>query len=172
MSTSSTAFGVLCFSVIGLFFSLVIHVAALLGLGPMFKDAPWILLWCDYFVGLALVIPMQRMCRGLDLYNLLKTVFADWPRWMFWAAPVLFYYGVLIGALIGFLAQQPGGMKRDSTEAQVLSACCISFYSASAVFAFSAWNFDRRGRRRCPTQHPVGPVTISCSQCGASIADS
>jgi hypothetical protein len=167
------AFSVLCFAVIGLFLSLMIHVAALLGLGPMFGEAPLILLLCVFFVCLPLGILMERMCRGVDVYNSLKTIFGCWPRWMCWAAPLLFYYGAVSGPLIRVMTQQsPGRMNPDPAEAPLLSADCISFYTASAAFAFSAWNFGRRGGHRCPDQHAVGPVTTSCGQCGARIADS
>ena len=174
---SLAAFGVLCLSVTGLFLSLVIHVVTLAGFfWHVLGQAPLILLLCVFVTNPPAGLLVRRMCMGVPLRHTLRAMFAGCPRWMCWAGPVLFYYGVINAAVLAWIDSQAGALVQFNqglslVGARGMSAFCISFYSASTVFAFSAWNFNRRGGRRCPNQHAVATTATFCGQCGAKIGD-
>src|SRR5258705_12794585 len=158
-------------SALGLIFSLLVHLDALLGMGSALGEAAWFLHAGVFLVWLPAVLVLQPLTREFKQKDLWRAALRGCPTWMRWMTYGFFGYAFLNFAF--FIVMAPRSNSPSGTPTVVFrgfSGHWMAFYSAAVAIFYSARHAEEHDLgRRCPSGHQVGPLARYCEECGRQV---
>ena len=159
-------------SAIGLIFSVVAHVSALLGYDLGVGTAVFALHFGVFVVWVPAVFAMQKITGEFKQRDMWKAALRGCPGWM-----KKMLYGFAAYAAVNFLLLAASG-GRMSTQLDVSTPAVVrgfsghwmAFYAAALAILYSArYAKQADARRRCGSGHLVSPMAKYCEECGALV---
>jgi hypothetical protein len=154
-------------SAIGLVFSVVSHLSALMGGSGPLGDKSWYLHVGIFVVWLPAVIAVNRLTQGGPAKGHLDRSCPPWMKYMTYS---FFGYG-LLNFVIFMVNGSPSSGTGFMSPADVrgFSGHWMVFYSAALSVLYAAASGQTELLRRCLNGHLVGPLAKYCDQCGMMI---
>ncbi|HYF51254.1 MAG TPA: hypothetical protein VEJ63_17705 [Planctomycetota bacterium] len=162
-------------SLIGLFLSIISHLAGLIGYEAPLGSASWWLHVGIFVIWFPAVLCAQRLVKDFKQKDFWKAALRGCPPWMRYVT-----YGFFIYAMINFIlfigaTPAKGSHHASDAPPEVIrgfSGHWMAFYSVGAAILYSSIQVAKRDpARRCNSGHPVGPAAKFCESCGAPVPD-
>jgi hypothetical protein len=150
-------------SSLGLFLSILVHIASLLGLS--IPPAAFVLQTGMFVVFIPAVLVMKSFVPKRGDIQRLKTALSAAPAWMRYMTYSFVGYAVISFTLSLFNAPSQTGsvVVKESSD-------WMGFYSAALTMLYSALQIHRKGiMHKCPNGHKVPFAAEYCEQCGQPI---
>jgi hypothetical protein len=158
-------------SAVGLISSLIIHIAALLGIDLGFGSNIYLLHMGILVVWVPTVLVFNKMTGNCKRSEVWKVALRGCPGWM-----RNMTYGFFVYAFINFIifvimdSHHPSNPHGMATPQMIrgFSGHWMAFYSAALATLFSAREL-RLSDVKCMNGHVVSPLAKYCEQCGSPI---
>lgn len=157
---------------IGLVLSLVVHVAALLGMSFLGEKA-FVLHVGIFVVWFPTVIVAQKITRDYKQKDFWKAALRGCPQWMKWLTIGFFAYAFINFAYffaVTAASNTPKSGPPDATTLRGFSGHWMAFYSAAMSVLYSSTRIPTmEAARKCIQGHQVGSSAKFCEECGSPI---
>jgi len=162
-----------CLSAVGLFLSILVHVASFFGL-PV-GSSTWGLHMGIFVVWLPAVLVSISLTKEAKQSEFWKAAMRGCPPWMRKMTMGFFIYA-LVNFAVFFFATVSSGVSRPSegttpTILKGFSGHWMAFYSAAMAILYSGSKLLGSGQvvRKCLNGHPASPFVEFCSTCGSAV---
>jgi len=160
-------------SALGLVLSIIVHVAALLGLNV--SSAAIMLHLGIFVVWLPAVITSNTSLKNqYGRKDVWKYILRGSPKWMRYMTFGFFYYAFINFAIFVFMPHTvaPDAGDMPPFVMRGFSGHWMAFYSAAFSILYSAIQIKKKNLiRRCPNGHEVSLQAEYCEECGQPISD-
>ena len=158
----------------GLIASLIVHMAALLGMPSPLGEKSWVLHIGIFVVWLPAVLVLQSFSGEFtqkDLWRAALRGCPDWMRWTIWCFCGYAMVNFLVFAVV-MGRSSPSGGPTPGLVWRGLSGHWMAFYSMAFAIMYSASHVEQRdAQRRCLDGHAVSPAAQYCEQCGTPVVE-
>ncbi len=153
-------------SAIGLFSTLVLHLASVFKLPFEHFDKVFYLAGGVFVVWLPTVLVVGKLTKEFKRKDFWKAAMRGCPPWIKKLAYVVFGY-----AVINFIYMMITGPDENNiSTARFVSGHLLPFYAVAFATLYSATKVDEMdSTRRCINGHPVSPGAKYCEECGAAV---
>jgi hypothetical protein len=158
----------------GLALSVVVHLAALLGVPSPLGEKSWILHGGIFVVWIPAVFILQPLTREFKQKDLWRAAFRGCPVWMRRFVWVIFAYAMINFAVFFYLSAsaKPSPGQTPDAVLRGFSGHWMVFYSIAFAVFYSALRIrEHDAQRRCLDGHPVSPSAKFCEHCGQPIRE-
>jgi len=155
---------------IGLALSLVVQVAALVGV-ILFGDAPFALHAGLFVVWIPAVIIARRQTRDFKQKDFWKAALRAYPAWTKWLSDGFFAYALINFAYFFIATAATSSRHSAPPDAATLGGFTghwMAFYAAAISVLYSSTRIPSVDPcRQCARGHQVGSLATFCEQCGS-----
>jgi hypothetical protein len=158
----------ICFSAVGLFVSLWVHLGAVMG-KRVAPEACFFMLHIGIFVvWIPAILVAQRLVGNVNRRDLWKVVLKDSPDWMRYMVYGFGGYAILNFLLFMTKAPSGGNGNPPAIVWRGFSGHWMAFYSAALAILYAAARTENTSPR-CANGHVASSNAAYCPQCGQPV---